>query len=83
MNSKYLKEHYKTFEFKQYGDKLQQLVDLGFEIEDIWIPDCGEVCIAFKEDVIIGDGSEFFFKWPIECLSYLKERFDVNNDLED
>lgn len=71
-------------EFKCYGEKLQKLVDLGFEIEEIDALDVDwEIRIRFKENNLLSTKSAMFFKWPIECLSYLKERFNVNNDLED
>lgn len=69
--------------FKEYGDKLQQLVDLGFEIEEIDTLDIDwEIRIRFKENDSLSTKTAMFFKWPLDCIPYLRERFNLPNNEE-
>lgn len=75
--------HFEKHKYREYATILTQLDNLGLEIWKIHeSPSDNEICVQFKANDMIGNGSMMYFKWPIDCIEYLKETLWIKDEVK-
>lgn len=72
-----IKIHMGEWKYKEYADKLQSMVDSGFEISEIIAAGENKVRVWFKENELASSHFQIYFNWPLGCVLYLRGKLGV------
>lgn len=65
------------FNYEEYGDFIQSLIDNGMVLSHLWTSNGGLVNFEFKESELFRNGTSIRTKFPWESYHYFSERFGV------